>query len=49
MFDALSRNLAGYFNTLLANCLAYGRQNFVDIAWKFAEECTNMLEELKKL
>jgi transposase len=33
----------------LANCLAHGRRNFVDIAWNFPEECAHVLEELKKV
>ncbi len=49
MCDALSRNFSGDFNTLLANCLAHGRRNFVDIAWNFPEECQHVLEELKKV
>lgn len=49
MCDALSRNFSGDFNTLLANCLAHGRRNFVDIAWNFPEQCTHVLEELKKV
>jgi len=49
MCDALSRNFSGDFNTLLANCLAHGRRNFVDIAWNFPEPCKHVLEELKKV
>jgi len=49
MCDALSRNFSGEFNTLLANCLAHGRRNFVDIAWNFPEECAFVLEELQKV
>ena len=49
MCDALSRNFSGDFNTLLANCLAHGRRNFVDIAWNFPDECKHVLEELKKV
>jgi hypothetical protein len=49
MCDALSRNFSGDFNTLLANCLAHGRRNFVDIAWNFPEECAHVLEELQKV
>jgi hypothetical protein len=49
MCDALSRNFSGDFNTLLANCLAHGRRNFVDIAWNFPEQCKHVLEELKKV
>ena len=49
MCDALARNFSGDFNTLLANCLAHGRRNFVDIAWNFPEECAHVFEELKKV
>ena len=49
MCDALSRNSSGDFNTLLANCLAHGRRNFVDIAWNFPQQCEYVLEELKKV
>jgi hypothetical protein len=49
MCDALSRNFSGDFNTLLANCLAHGRRNFVDIFTNFPDECTHVFEELKKV
>jgi transposase len=49
MCDALSRNSSDEFNTLLSNCLAHGRRNFVDIIWNFPEECTYVLEELKNV
>ena len=49
MCDALSRNFSEDFNTLPANCLAHGRRNFVDIVWNFPQECTHVLEELKKV
>jgi len=49
MCDALSRNTSDEFNTLLANCLAHGRRNFVDIVWNFPEECTHVLGELEKV
>ena len=31
MCDALSRNTAGDFETILANCLAHARRHFVDV------------------
>jgi hypothetical protein len=49
MCDALSRNFLVEFNTMLANCLAHGRRNFVDVVWNFPQECTHVLEELKKV
>lgn len=49
MCDALSRNFSGDFATLLANCLAHGRRNFVDIVWNFPEECEHVLNALKEV
>jgi transposase len=46
MCDALSRNLPAAFKTLLANCLAHGRRQFVDVAERFPEECRYVLESL---
>ncbi len=39
MCDALSRNLPGELKTIVANCLAHGRRQFVDEADRFPEEC----------
>jgi transposase len=46
MCDALSRNLPGKLQTILANCLAHGRRQFVDVAEQFPEECRHVLESL---
>jgi len=46
MCDALSRNLPGELKTLLANCLAHGRRQFVEVAEQFPEECRHVLESL---
>ena len=49
MCDALSRNtpkLASGVQTLLANCIAHGRRQFVDIAANFPQECGYVLESL---
>jgi len=46
MCDALSRNLPPAFKTLLANCLAHGRRQFVDVAERFPDECRYVLESL---
>lgn len=46
MCDALSRNLPGELKTILANCLAHGRRQFVDVATRFPEECRHVLEAL---
>jgi len=46
MSDALSRNLPGELKTIVANCLAHGRRQFVDVADLFPEECQHVLEML---
>jgi transposase len=49
MCDALTRNapkLAGV-EVLLANCLAHGRRQIVDVAENFPEECRYVLERLR--
>jgi transposase len=49
MSDALSRNapkLSEGVEILLANCLAHGRRQFVEIAPNFPEECRYVLESL---
>jgi len=49
MCDALSRNVSKEFATLMANCLAHGRRNFVDVAENFPEECGHVIELLAKV
>jgi len=49
MCDALSRNLPAEFKTLLANCLAHGRRQFVEVVERFPEECRHVLEVLKEV
>lgn len=49
MCDALSRNtpkLSEGVRLLLANCLAHGRRQFVEVAENFPEECRYVLETL---
>jgi hypothetical protein len=49
MCDALSRNtpkLSAGVEILLANCLAHGRRQFVEVAQNFPEECRYVLELL---
>jgi transposase len=49
MCDALSRNTpktANGVKILLANCMAHGRRQFVDVAANFPEECGYVLESL---
>ena len=46
MCDALSRNLPDKLKTIVANCLAHGRRQFVDRVDLFPEECRHVLEAL---
>ena len=46
MCDALSRNLPAELETIVANCLAHGRRQFVEVAERFPEECCHVLEAL---
>jgi len=49
MCDALAANTAGELKTLVANCVAHGRRQFVDVAGDFPDECRYVLEELGKV
>jgi hypothetical protein len=44
MCDALSRNTPKGVETLIANCLAHGRRQVVDVVENFPEECRYVLE-----
>ena len=50
MCDALSRNIPKLLPTgveiLLANCLAHGRRQFIEVAANFPDECRYVLEML---
>lgn len=46
MCDALSRNEPQGFETILANCNAHGRRQFVDVAENFPDECRYVLKTL---
>jgi transposase len=46
MCDALSRNLPGELQTILGNCLAHARRQFVDVYDRFPKECGRLLEAL---
>lgn len=47
MCDALSRNLPKELATIVANCLAHGRRQFVDVSDRFPEETQYVLEALE--
>ena len=44
MCDALSRNRPGELQTIVANCLAHARRQFVDVHERFPAECRYVLE-----
>ena len=46
MCDALSRNLPGELQTIVAHCLAHARRQFVDVYDRFPEPCRYLLETL---
>lgn len=46
MCDALSRNTCGEFDSVLANCLAHGRREFVPLATSFPQETQFVLEHI---
>lgn len=49
MCDALSRNLPAELETIVANCLAHGRRQFVDVAEHFPRQCRHVLESLSAI
>lgn len=49
MSDALSRNVPKAYATLLANCLAHGRRQFVDVEPDFPDEAHHVLEQLREV
>lgn len=46
MCDALRVNMPSDLKTVLSNCLAHGRRQFVDLHTSFPEECFHVLTEL---
>lgn len=49
MCDALSRNMPGDLQTIVANCLSHSRRNFVEVADIFRDEVRYVLECFKKV
>jgi transposase len=47
MCDGLSRNLPAEFATVLANCLAHSRRQYVDVFDNFPDPCRHVLEVLR--
>jgi transposase len=46
MCDGLSRNLPNEIKTILSNCLAHGRRQFVELVEDYPEEVTHLLTEI---
>ncbi len=49
MCDALSRNVPKQGETLVANCNAHGRRNFVKVTPNFPDQCRFVLETLREV
>ena len=49
MCDALAANVTAEFTTVLCNCLAHGRRQFVDVIEHFPQECAHVIEVLAKV
>lgn len=49
MSDALSANIPKEFKTILCNCLAHGRRNFVKLGVEFPTEATHVVTEIGKV
>ena len=49
MCDALSRNVPKIVETLVANCNAHGRRNFVKVTANFPEPCRFVLEAFREI
>jgi transposase len=49
MCDALSHNTKGDFDTIVANCIAHARRQFVEVTPSFPEQCRYVLETLREV
>jgi hypothetical protein len=49
MCDAASRNVSKDFKTILANCLAHARRQFLELVDRFPDECAHVIEQLGKV
>ncbi len=47
MCDALSRNRPAEFQTIVANCLAHARRQFVDVNERFPDDCRYVLQSIE--
>jgi transposase len=46
MCDALTRNMPAELETIVANCLAHGRRQFVEVVEYFPQQCRHVLQSL---
>jgi transposase len=49
MCDAASRNASKEFETIMANCLAHARRQFVELVDRFPDYCAYVIEHLGKV
>ncbi len=49
MCDALPHDVAGAFETIVANCVAYARRKFVEVAVSFPEQSRYVLETFREI
>jgi transposase len=49
MCDAASRNASKEFETIMANCLAHARRQFVELVDRFPDDCAYVIEHLSKV
>ena len=49
MCDALSRNIAHEFQTILAHCNAHARRKYVEVAAQFPQQCRFVLQTLAQV
>lgn len=49
MCDALASNIAGEFDSVLANCLTHARRQVADVAEQFPEDARHVIEVLAKV
>ena len=49
MCDALASNIAGEFDSVLANCLTHGRRQVADVVEQFPEDARHVIEVLAEV
>lgn len=49
MCDALSTNIPGEFETILANCMVHSRRKFVEVVESFPKQVKHVLDKMKQV